>query len=218
MSGASSGPSRSRRSRWCWWRSTCRSPPVSVKSATACIPSSPPPGSKCCTTIVTPGLESSSPTPSCWASRTAWWSRSAGSKPIVWNTATAATVKAATFRWIKRLPRCASGWRREWHWPRAALHAALTSVCALAALTPAAADQQRDPELKGVVAKAIAEAQCFSDQYDSAVWYTLMEPRLRPLVKDRDERLDILKQVYCETHRTGDARLPPGLVMAVIAV
>ncbi len=29
-----------------------------------------------------------------------------------------------------------------------------------------------------------------------------MEPRLRPLVKEKDERLDILKQVYCETHRT----------------
>jgi soluble lytic murein transglycosylase-like protein len=83
---------------------------------------------------------------------------------------------------------------------------------------PASADQQRDPELKTVVAKAIAEAQCFTDQYDSAVWYTLMEPRLRPLVKEKVERIDILKQVYCETHRAGEARLPPGLVMALIAV
>lgn len=87
-------------------------------------------------------------------------------------------------------------------------------------LTPrtAAADQQRDPELKEVVAKAIAQAQCFTDQYDSAVWYTLMEPRLRRLVKQKDERIDILRQVYCETHRSGEARLPPGLVMALIAV
>jgi len=45
-----------------------------------------------------------------------------------------------------------------------------------------------------------------------------MEPRLRPIVKEKDERLDILQQVYCETHRSGEARLPPGLVMAVIAV
>jgi soluble lytic murein transglycosylase-like protein len=80
------------------------------------------------------------------------------------------------------------------------------------------ADQQRDPELEAVVAKAIAEAQCFTDQYDSAVWYTLMEPRLRPLVRKKDERIDILRQVYCETHRPGEARLPPGLVMALIAV
>ncbi|MBV8911360.1 MAG: lytic transglycosylase domain-containing protein, partial [Gammaproteobacteria bacterium] len=82
----------------------------------------------------------------------------------------------------------------------------------------AGADQQRDPELKAVVTKAIAEAQCFTDQYDSAVWYTLMEPRLRPLVREKGERIDILKQVYCETHRAGEARLPPGLVMALIAV
>jgi soluble lytic murein transglycosylase-like protein len=86
-------------------------------------------------------------------------------------------------------------------------------------LGPAArADQQKDPELKAVVARAIAQAECFTDQYDSAVWYTLMEPRLRPLVPDKTERLDILKQVYCETHRRGEARLPPGLVMAVMDV
>jgi soluble lytic murein transglycosylase-like protein len=99
-----------------------------------------------------------------------------------------------------------------------ALAAAALTALALGATPPAAADQQRDPELKAVVAKAIAEAQCFTDQYDSAVWYTLMEPRLRPLVTEKDERIDILRQVYCETHRAGEARLPPGLVMALIAV
>ncbi len=82
----------------------------------------------------------------------------------------------------------------------------------------ARADQQLDPALREVVTHAIAEAQCFTDQYDSAVWYTLMEPRLRPIVKNESERLEILKQVYCETHRTGEARLPPGLVMALIAI
>jgi soluble lytic murein transglycosylase-like protein len=89
--------------------------------------------------------------------------------------------------------------------------AVLGSVCARA-------DQQLDPALRDVVAHAIAQAQCFTDQYDSAVWYTLMEPRLRSIVKDHSERLEILKQVYCETHRPGEARLPPGLVMAVMAV
>jgi soluble lytic murein transglycosylase-like protein len=82
----------------------------------------------------------------------------------------------------------------------------------------ARADQQLDPALREVVAHAIAEAQCFTNQYDSAVWYKLMEPRLRPIVKDQSERLEILKQVYCETHRAGEARLPPGLVMALIAI
>ncbi len=91
----------------------------------------------------------------------------------------------------------------------------------LAAIAPAPnarADQQRDPELKGVVQRAISAAECFTDHYDSAVWYKLMEPRLRSLVHEESERLDILKQVYCETHRTGTTRLPPGLVMAVMAI
>lgn len=93
-------------------------------------------------------------------------------------------------------------------------------AAALCALPAAAlrADQQKDPELQAIVAKAITEAECFTDQYDSAVWYTLMEPRLRRVLQNRDERVDILKQVYCETHRPGEARLPPGLVMAVISV
>jgi soluble lytic murein transglycosylase-like protein len=100
---------------------------------------------------------------------------------------------------------------------RALIGAALAAL-ALSGARPACADAQRDPELEGVVAKAIAQAQCFTDQYDSAVWYTLMEPRLRNFVKEKDERVDILKQVYCETHRPGESRLPPGLVMALIAV
>ena len=94
----------------------------------------------------------------------------------------------------------------------------LASILTLGAALPATADQQTDPELQEVVAKAIAQAKCFTDQYDSAVWYTLMEPRLRAIVKEKSERLDILQQVYCETHRLGEARLPPGLVMALIAV
>jgi soluble lytic murein transglycosylase-like protein len=95
-----------------------------------------------------------------------------------------------------------------------ALALAAVAVCA----SPARADQQLDPALRDVVARAITQAQCFTDQYDSAVWYTLMEPRLRAIVRDQTERLEILKQVYCETHRPGEARLPPGLVMALMAV
>jgi soluble lytic murein transglycosylase-like protein len=96
--------------------------------------------------------------------------------------------------------------------------AMVLAVLGLSATCTAFADQQRDPELKAVVARAIAQAECFTDQYDSAVWYTLMEPRLRSIIADKNERLDILKQVYCETHRRGESRLPPGLVMSVIDI
>ena len=95
---------------------------------------------------------------------------------------------------------------------------ARASLITLLLVGVAHADQQQDPALKGVVQQAISEAECFTDHYDSAVWYTLMEPRLRKLVKDREERMEILKQVYCETHRTGQTKLPPGLVMGVIQI
>jgi soluble lytic murein transglycosylase-like protein len=82
----------------------------------------------------------------------------------------------------------------------------------------ALADGQRDPELRDIVARAIAEKECFPDKFDAAVWYALMEPKLRRSVKDHEERLQILKSVYCEAHRPGEQRLPPGLVLAVIDV
>jgi soluble lytic murein transglycosylase-like protein len=84
--------------------------------------------------------------------------------------------------------------------------------------TAAFADQQKDPELRSVVQQAIAQAECFEDRYESEVWYKMMEPRLRKIVKDREERLLILKEVICESQRAGETRLPPGLVMALIHV
>jgi soluble lytic murein transglycosylase-like protein len=125
-----------------------------------------------------------------------------------------------------RLRSSVRGWAAKTRSAATSAAPLLRAGCALAAaflagLLPtgaARADQQQDPGLKVVVQHAIDEAECFTDQYDSAVWYTLMEPRLRRIVKEKAERLDILKQVYCETHRAGQARLPPGLVMGVIEV
>ncbi len=108
-----------------------------------------------------------------------------------------------------RLTSSARGWL--------ASAAAIALLCAGTA-HGATAGAQKDPELRAVVQSAIDQAECFPDQYESAVWYTMMEPRLRKLVKDKDERLEILKIVFCEAHREGEVRLPPGLVMAVIHV
>ena len=88
----------------------------------------------------------------------------------------------------------------------------------LAALAAPGRDAQREPELKSAVQHAIDQAECFEDRYDSAVWYKMMEPRLRKKVPDRDERMAILKNVFCEANRGGEIRLPPGLVMAMIDV
>ncbi len=105
-------------------------------------------------------------------------------------------------------------------WPLAAI-ALLPLLLAPTPLPAAGAGNggaQRDPELRAVVQQAIQSAQCFGDQYDSAVWYTLMEPRLRGYLSDREERLAVLRTVYCETHRPGATTLPPGLVLAVVDV
>jgi soluble lytic murein transglycosylase-like protein len=103
----------------------------------------------------------------------------------------------------------------------ALLWLALASTLTAAAApkpAPLAPPAQHDPELRAVVQQAIAQAQCFTDQYDSAVWFTLMEPKLRRYVKNDAQRLEILQTVYCETHRSGASMLPPGLVMAVLDV
>jgi soluble lytic murein transglycosylase-like protein len=88
----------------------------------------------------------------------------------------------------------------------------------LAGVGAHASTKQIEPELKSVVAHAITQAECFIDRHESAVWYKMMEPRLRRVVRDHNERLEILKTVFCEAHRPGEVRLPPGLVMAVIEV
>jgi soluble lytic murein transglycosylase-like protein len=96
--------------------------------------------------------------------------------------------------------------------------AALFLLFVFAGSGVAHADQQKDPELRGIVQTAIEQAECFEDRFESEVWYKMMEPRLRKLVKDREERMLILKEVICESQRAGEVRLPPGLVMAVIHV
>src|SRR5258708_19370132 len=79
-----------------------------------------------------------------------------------------------------------------------------------------APDAQREPELKSAVKHAIEQAECFEDRYDSAVWYKMMEPRLRKRVPDRDERMEILKNVFCEANHPAHAKIPPLLVIPLI--
>ena len=104
----------------------------------------------------------------------------------------------------------------SWH-SRFALPAigASLALLGLFAGSPANADRQLDPELKEVVAAAIAAGECFSEKYDAEVWYKLMEPRLRRYVTDHAERVEILRHVYCESR---DAELPAELVLAVMDV
>jgi len=93
---------------------------------------------------------------------------------------------------------------------------ALAAVLTLASASPAAASQrQQDPELRRVLAAAIAPAECFVDEYEREVWFAYMGPRLARTIKDADERNEILHHVHCEAKRV---ELPPELVLAVIDV
>src|SRR5262249_28587220 len=163
---------------------------------------SPPPGSKCSTTTAMPARASSSPTRSSSAFRIGWSWASAASTPASSSTATGAQRRVkprkmrnsrSTIRW--GFCNRASGVEPAARSERAAGGLALCGVAVSCGLGsgPARADQQKDPELRATVERAIAQAECFTDQYDSAVWYKMMEPRLRKSVPDHDERMEILK-------------------------
>jgi soluble lytic murein transglycosylase-like protein len=94
----------------------------------------------------------------------------------------------------------------------------LLAALPLAVQAAPASDAQREPELRAAVKHAIEQAECFEDKFDSAVWYKMMEPRLRKRVGDREERMAILKYVFCESRRPGEARIPPGLIMAIMEI
>jgi soluble lytic murein transglycosylase-like protein len=94
----------------------------------------------------------------------------------------------------------------------------VVAALSLCAAPQSRADAQRDPELRAIVSAAITSADCFPDKFESAVWYTLMEPKLHNVVADPAERMQILKTAFCEAHRPGAQRLPPGLIMAVMDV
>jgi soluble lytic murein transglycosylase-like protein len=80
------------------------------------------------------------------------------------------------------------------------------------------ADQQRDPELKELLQKIIGSADCFTDKYESEVWYKSMEPRLAQFVPTHEERVEILNHVYCEAKRDPSMQIPPDLVLALMEV
>src|SRR5450631_1473617 len=82
----------------------------------------------------------------------------------------------------------------------------------------ARADQQRDPEIKSLLQRVAVQAECFTDKYESEVWYKVMEPRLTHFVPNHAERIQLLGHVYCEAKRDPTLPLPPDLVLALIEV
>ncbi|MBS0373368.1 MAG: lytic transglycosylase domain-containing protein [Proteobacteria bacterium] len=107
--------------------------------------------------------------------------------------------------------------------------AALAASLALLAAPPTRADRQEDPGLRAVVEEAIATTRCdgHDDRFGEEVFFKLQEPRLRRIVSDPGQRVEILRHVYCESHAVVaryrerdrfELHLTPELVLAVIDV
>src|SRR5882757_833944 len=101
---------------------------------------------------------------------------------------------------------------------RCALAVLLALIVSLALPSACRADEQRDPELKALLQKIISSTDCFTDKYDSLVWYKVMEPRLAQFVPTHEERVEILDHVYCEAKRDPNLQIPPDLVLALMEV
>jgi soluble lytic murein transglycosylase-like protein len=109
---------------------------------------------------------------------------------------------------------------------RLGIVAALISCWALAGIpragaapaAGAAADQQRDPQLKQLLQQVMESSACFTAKYDAEVWYKTMEPRLVKFLPTHEARLEILDQVYCEAKRDSTLQIPPDLVLALMEV
>jgi hypothetical protein len=113
-----------------------------------------------------------------------------------------------------RWPSCARAWLADGCAALAPL--ALLGGGAWAADT--APPPQSDPQLRAVVQQAIDDTACFTDQYDSAVWYKLMEPKLRRYVSDEAERLRSCRRCIARPTGRRQRRCRPGLVLAVLDV
>ena len=105
-------------------------------------------------------------------------------------------------------------WRPSRH---IVLRVAALVLCSVAGRT-VRADQQRDPELQGLLQRIVAQTDCFTDKYDAEVWYKSMEPRLLRFLPSHASRIELLDHVYCEAKRDPTLPLPPDLVMALIEV
>ena len=84
-----------------------------------------------------------------------------------------------------------------------------------AAPSSATAETVVDPELRMLVKKAANDTDSFRDRFDGEVWLADMSQRLEKRVPDPQYRVELLKNVHYEAHRSG---LPPELVLAVIDV
>ena len=91
----------------------------------------------------------------------------------------------------------------------------LLALLSLTAAASPAPHPSADPELRRLLADAIAESNSFDDRFDAEVWLFDMSSRMKKFVPDEAFRLDLLRSIHREASRV---ELPPELVIAVIEI
>jgi soluble lytic murein transglycosylase-like protein len=93
--------------------------------------------------------------------------------------------------------------------------ASMLAVLSHIAAANSAVQSTTDPELRRLLADAIAASDSFNDRFEAEVWLFDMSSRLQKFVPDKEFRLDLLKSIHREATRVD---LPPELVIAVIEI
>lgn len=99
--------------------------------------------------------------------------------------------------------------------PAHGLAALLLMLLGLCQSAFAATLERPDDQLRNLLEKTISEADSFQDRFDAEVWLMDMSNRLKSLVPDHDQRLELLKNIHYEATKAG---LHPEMVLAVINV
>jgi len=91
-------------------------------------------------------------------------------------------------------------------------------IASLALSRPVRARSAAHPELRQLLQKIIGSSDCFTDKYESEVWYKSMDRASRQFVPTHEARIEILNHVYCEAKRDPTLQIPPDLVLALMEV
>ena len=92
----------------------------------------------------------------------------------------------------------------------------LTAVCCSLALATSAMELgQEQEELRTFLEQSISDSSSFQDRFDAEVWLVDMSGRLSRIIKNHEERLDLLTAIHRESRA---ADLKPDLVLALIEI
>ena len=96
----------------------------------------------------------------------------------------------------------------------AAVCLAFLTLCS-GVISAAAESQPVDRELRDYLKETITSSTSFKDRFEAEVWLVDMSGRLKRFIADKQQRLDLLKQVH---YFATQQQISPELILAVIEV